>query len=249
MSRCRHLNPGGRHERTSGLRLRASTAPHKAAHSMGESTAGRVGRFFDSRARQFDRIYRETSYVKRTLNSVLRPGIYARSKILLREVQRLGAPRILDVGSGSGVNSLAALEAGASFALGVDMAPNMLALSRERAVEAGLSERCRFEQADFMDWATDERFDIVAALGVFDYVADWRPFFVRMANLALSSVVASFPGFGYRGRIRKVRYGLRRCPLFLYDQGDVVGFAREAGLADIDVAFNDPTGFVVVARR
>jgi 2-polyprenyl-3-methyl-5-hydroxy-6-metoxy-1,4-benzoquinol methylase len=216
---------------------------------MAENTARKVGKFFDVRARQFDRIYRETSAPKRVLNSVLRPGIFERSKVLLREVERLEKPTLLDVGSGSGVNALAALEAGASFAVGVDVAPQMVDLSRERAVEAGLIDRCRFEQADFMEWPNDERYDIVTALGVFDYVADWREFFRKMAAKSLSSVVASFPGTGYRGRIRKVRYQLRDCPLFLYDLPQVTAFAREAGLPEIEVPFKDSTGFVVVARR
>jgi predicted TPR repeat methyltransferase len=216
---------------------------------MNENTAGRVGRFFDSRAHQFDRIYRETSFIKRTVNNLLRPGIFERSKVLLREVQRLGSPTLLDVGSGSGVNSLAALDAGASFAVGVDVAPTMIELARERAEEAGLSERCRFEQADFMAWDTEERFDVVAALGVFDYVGDWRSFFARMASLARSSVVASFPGFGYRGKIREIRYRVRGCPLFLYDLSDVASLAHDLGLGHVDTPFHDSTGFVVVARR
>jgi predicted TPR repeat methyltransferase len=216
---------------------------------MAENTTPRVGRFFDAHARQFDRIYRETSFLKRTVNAVLRPAIFERSKVLLREVQRLDRPTLLDVGSGSGVNSLSALEAGASFAVGVDVAPQMISLAQERAVEAGLADRCRFELVDFMEWTSDERFDVVAALGVFDYVADWREFFARMAEHAATSVVGSFPGRGYRGAIRQVRYRIRRCPLFLYDLDAVTRHARDLGMSETKVGYSDSTGFVLVARR
>ncbi|MGH2724862.1 MAG: SAM-dependent methyltransferase [Actinomycetota bacterium] len=216
---------------------------------MGENAAGRVGRYWDSRARQFDRIYRDTPLPERILNRLFRRAIFERSKVLIREVQRLGAPTLLDVGCGSGVNSLAALEAGAAFARGVDMAPAMVKLSLQRAAEAGLSERCRFEQADFTGWSTDETFDIVAALGVFDYVAQAEAFFSKLASVGRSSVVASFPGRGYRGRIRKVRYAVRRFPLFLYDEGQVRSWARRAGLTDFEVPFRDASGFVAIARR
>jgi predicted TPR repeat methyltransferase len=216
---------------------------------MGEEAAGRVGRYWDSRARQFDRIYRETPFPERVLNRLFRRAIYERSKALIREVQRLDAPTLLDVGSGSGVNSLAALEAGASFARGVDVAPAMVALARERAAEAGLADRSVFEQGEFMSWTTDETFDVVAALGVFDYVSRAEPFFARMAALARSSVVASFPGRSVRGRLRRVRYGLRNCPLFLYDEDQVREWSSRAGLAGFEVPFRDSSGFVAIARR
>ncbi len=208
----------------------------------------KVGRFFDVRARQFDRIYRDDNALERLINQSLRAMIYERAAALLEEVERLDAPTVLDVGCGSGVNSIAAIEAGASSAFGVDLAADMLTIAQERAAEAGLSSQCRFELGDFTTWSPSDQFDIVAALGVFDYVQDARSFFNRMADFTRKSIVASFPCKSLRCQIRKVRYHVRGCPLFLYDAAEVSSWARERGL-EPQIARQDRSGFVLLARR
>jgi ubiquinone/menaquinone biosynthesis C-methylase UbiE len=213
------------------------------------SVSEKVGRFFDQRARTFHRIYEHTPILERTFNRVLRRAMYARSEVLVDEVRRLSAPTLLDVGSGTGVNTFAALRAGASHATGLDLASTMVSMARQGAAEQGLSERCRFDEGDFMTWQDGSRFDVVAALGVFDYVKDSEVFLRRMCAVGNRSVVASFPGRGVRGQLRRVRYEAQGCPLFLFDEDEVRSWATAEDYRDVSFPFRDSSGFVLVARR
>ena len=213
------------------------------------SISDKVGRFFDQRARTFHRIYEKTPFVERTFNRLMRRAIYARTQVLVDEVQRLPSPTLLDVGSGTGVNTFAALEAGASRAVGVDLAKTMVEMARQGASEHGIADKCQFDEGDFMTAGEEQRFDVVAALGVFDYVRDAEVFFRKMCRVANRTVVASFPGRGFRGQIRRVRYERQGCPLFLFDEEEVKSWAQAEGFKDISYPFRGSSGFVLAARR
>ncbi len=57
---------------------------------------------------------------------------------------------VMDLGSGDGRNIIAAAKLGAN-ALGVEFNPDMVALSRRRAVEAGVADKARFVEADMYE--------------------------------------------------------------------------------------------------
>ena len=216
---------------------------------MAESIADKVGQFFDQRARKFHRIYEATPLLEKTFNRVLRRAIYARTEVLVDEVRRLSSPSLLDVGSGTGVNTFDALRAGASRAVGLDLAQTMVSMARDGASQQGLADRCSFEEGDFANWPESPRYDVVAALGVFDYVKDSEIFLRKMCRVAEKSVVASFPGRGVRGQFRRVRYEAQGCPLFLFDENEVRSWAAMEGFNDVSFPFRDSSGFVLVARR
>jgi ribosomal protein L11 methyltransferase len=92
------------------------------------------------------------------------------------------APRVfLDVGCGSGILALAALKLGASWALGLDIDPRAIRISRRNAVSNRLSDR-----AEWVQGASS------AVQGRFDCVAANLPFQVLLRHLdELSSAVRS----------------------------------------------------------
>lgn len=208
-----------------------------------------VERYWSRQAAVFDRLYQDTSPLERTVNRVFRPNIYLRAKVVVDEVQRLGQPSVLDVGSGSGANSLAFAAAGATNVVGVDFAEPMLELARKRAASDPYGSSCHFERGDFTTWDPRDQADIVAALGVFDYVENARDFWSKMLRSAKRSAIASFPSPRLRGWIRKVRYNLKGCPLFLYDERDVERWTRDEGWVEFEVPQRNSSGFTVVARR
>src|SRR5689334_25437929 len=81
--------------------------------------------------------------------------------------------RVLDVGCGAGdVSLLAAAFVGASGSvLGIDQAPESVALARERANAAGLGN-VRFEAARLEEFRSDERFDALVGRLVLLYLKD-----------------------------------------------------------------------------
>ena len=129
-------------------------------------------------------------------------------------------PRILDVGCGSGRHGELALEAGASEWVGVDFSEPMLELARERTARFG--DRARLVHGDFVETDLGGTFDVVFALGLFDYLGEPERFTRRIGELTApgGSVAASFPRWDWlKGPIRKVRYEvINNCPISDYTE-------------------------------
>ncbi len=70
-------------------------------------------------------------------------GMHPTTRLVLHEVERLapGQARVLDVGCGSGILSLAALKLGAARALGLDVDPVAVEVARANAARNGLADR------------------------------------------------------------------------------------------------------------
>jgi 2-polyprenyl-3-methyl-5-hydroxy-6-metoxy-1,4-benzoquinol methylase len=93
-----------------------------------------------------------------------------------------------------------------------------------------------FHCQEFMEFETAERFDLVFAMGVFDYIEQPERTLRRMRGLARHSVVVSFPSVSiYRTPIRRVRYAIKHCSVHFYRRGRIDRMAREAGFARHDV--------------
>jgi len=99
------------------------------------------------------------------------------------EIRKMGKTRVLDVGCGTGVFSVALVRAGATCVLRVDFSKSMVELAVRRAVAAGLSSRCKFVEGDFRLLQFSEPFDCCIAIGVFDYLAEPKPFLEHMRRV------------------------------------------------------------------
>src|ERR1700733_362789 len=158
---------------------------------MHDSTAApeRVRTRFEERAQQFDDLYEDERWLVRTL----RPGLFRRRQLPVDTVSSYEAPRVLDVGCGSGRIGEFVLKAGASHYVGVDFSAPMIDLSRARLQR--FSAKTELIVDDFLTAPLTGPFEVVLAVGLFDYLPDPHLFSRRMFELTAPGgcVVGSFP--------------------------------------------------------
>jgi SAM-dependent methyltransferase len=192
---------------------------------------GRVREHFRKKAFSFDHLYDEEHAVQR----LLRPGLFNRRELALGVARELGEPSVLDVGGGSGRVGELLLEQGASRYVDVDLSDTMLGLARERLDRFG--DRVELVQADFLTAPLEGPFDLVLALGYFDYVQDAGRHLRRMRELCRSDVVASFPRWTWtKGPVRRLRYEvINNCPIFDYTEDGLRRMFADAGFARLEL--------------
>jgi SAM-dependent methyltransferase len=207
----------------------------------------RVRNRFRAKAEQFDDLYED----ERPLVRLLRPGLLRRRQLALDTLRSYGSPRVLDVGCGSGRIAELVLEAGVEHYVGIDFAQEMLELARARLQRFG--ERVELIEGDFIDTALEGGFDVVLALGLFDYLPEPAPFSQRMFELCAPGgcVVGSFPAWSLiKGPIRKVRYEwIGDCPIFNYTRRGLESMFQESGFARVELVSSRRSGFLARAWR
>jgi len=162
-------------------------------------------------------------------------------------VARHSSPTVLDVGCGPGRVAEAVLEAGAARYLGIDFSPRMLALARRRLEQ---HESVELIEGDFLDVDLPETFDVVLALGLFDYLADSVRAAAWLRARCSSALVASFPRRDrVKAPLRHLYYGLHGARLFEYTEPGVEELLRDAGFSDVEFPARGPRGFLVVSTR
>lgn len=211
----------------------------------------RTQRYFDQHAAKFDSIYHEGRPLQRVFNQLLRKAIYERFAITFEQSEPIGGKSILDVGCGSGRYAVEFACRRAARVVGLDYAAGMLQLAREYARSAGVADRCEFVEGDFTSLSLHEQFDVVIAIGVFDYQDHPVEFLRRMVERSKGRVIATFPGRSMlRMRIRQFRYWLGGCPVLFYTEGDVRRIAAEAGLTSVIIIpiASSGSGFVLIGQ-
>ena len=192
------------------------------------ATPQRVRNRFRDKAQQFDDLYED----ERPLVKLLRPGLFRRRQLAADTVAAYERPRVLDVGCGSGRIGEFALEAGASHYVGIDFSEPMIDLARDRLQR--FDDRAELITDDFLNAGLDGPFDVVLAVGLFDYLPDPDRFSRKMYELSAPGgcLVASFPSWSVvKGPIRKVRYEwIGDCPIFNYTRSACRRCSRPAGL-------------------
>lgn len=202
---------------------------------------------FRAKARQFDDLYED----ERPLARRLRPGLVRRRELASETVASYQAPRVLDVGCGSGRIGEFVLRAGAARYLGIDFSEPMVELARARLDR--FEERVELLVDDFLTAPIDGSFEVVLALGLFDYLPSPHLFSRRMFELCASGgcIVASFPRWSLpKGPIRKVRYEwIGDCPIFDYTRRELELMFGASGFERVELMSPGRSGYLVRAYR
>jgi len=209
--------------------------------------ATRVRNRFRAKAQAFDDLYED----ERPLARLLRPGLFRRRELAADTVRAYDSPRVLDVGCGSGRIGEFALQAGAVRYLGVDFSEPMVQLARARLQR--FEDRAEVLLGDFLAAAIDGPFEVVLALGLFDYLSAPHSFTRRMFELCAPGgcLVGSFPSWSLvKGPVRKVRYEwIGDCPIFNYSRRELELLLGASGFDRVEIDSPGRSGFLVRAWR
>lgn len=213
------------------------------------SVEERVRKHFDADAFRFDAIYEDRKNpFDRFIDGVWRGVVRKRFNLTLQRLAPLAGKSVVDVGCGSGRYCLAYAKAGAASVVGIDFAEVMVDLANKHAKAQGVADRCRFIAGTFPADVPPGPYDYATAMGFFDYVADPASLLTAMRKMTRSTMVMSFPkSREWRVPIRRVRFWLARCPLYLYSRKRVEELMRAAGIESWEIVELD-RDYIVIAR-
>jgi len=197
---------------------------------MVQDETRQVAEYWDHIAPKFDSIYTgDKNPIARGLDKWLRRDMYERFDWVVRRADDCQGQSICDVGCGSGRFASALAQKGARVT-GLDFAPTMLKLAKELVRRDGVADRCDFVLSDVLDWKTDRHFDLVIALGFWDYVVDPLPRLQTIRSITRDRFLSAWPRAGtWRAAIRKARLSVAGCPVYFWTRPQVEDYLNRAG--------------------
>jgi len=218
---------------------------------MTKASTTSSSQFFHEFADRFDTIYDgKRNRFMRWVDKKYRSDMFGRFGKTFELFGDLTGKRVLDVGCGSGPYALEALRRGAAHVTALDPAPRMLELVDERLTAGGVRDRAELVLGGFPDAAgkVGGAHDYAIVMGVMDYIADAPAFARALVPLVTGGVALSFPSkHWFRTPVRRVRYKIRRCPLFFYDERSIETLLRGAGFRTVEVTKLPGAGMDYVA--
>jgi len=200
---------------------------------MTRDTMPQVARFWNREASDFDAIYSGAgkSALARFLDGLFRSDIYQRFDWVMERSGDVGGKSICDIGCGSGRFVSEFARRGAHNITGVDVAPEMLKLARTLVERAGFDRQCDFVLNEFLDWKTNQVFDLTIAIGLWDYIANPLERLLAIRNITSGTFLSAWPRFWtWRMPVRKLRLQyLRGCPVYFFRESQVRGLLQQAG--------------------
>lgn len=197
----------------------------------------KVGAYFDKAAGTFDTFYdHKRSLFMQWVDKKFRSDVFKRYSLTFETIKPLEGKTVLDVGCGSGPYVVEAARRGAKRVAGLDMAQAMLDLGHRRADAAGVANKCEFILGTFPQDSPQETFDYAIVMGVMDYIADPLVFLSTLAQRVRLCAVLSFPSkHWFRTPLRKVRYWLKRCPVYFYEPLQIEKISETAGFSKTEI--------------
>jgi SAM-dependent methyltransferase len=219
------------------MRLAAESRP---APRISRLTSTR--RYFDKRADAFDLFYSAPNADKR----LLRRGPWHGRELAVSVVARHARANVLDLGCGPGRGAEAVIDAGAASYVGIDLSAHMLALARGRLDRFA---SVQLLEGDFLDLDIPRGFDVVLALGLFDYLEEPARAAEWMRAHCSATLLASFTRWDWvKGPIRHFHYELlHRCRITDYTESVAEGMLMDAGFSRVEFASRGRRGFFVYA--
>lgn len=180
-----------------------------------------ANRYFEDYAENFNSYYKESNWpLIRSAKRYLWKDLAEREIITSHLCFPFAGKNILDIGCGDGHYSKRFVHGECASYVGIDFSEEMIRQARQSFESA---KNCRFIRGDFMAETFREQFHSTIAMGVLDYVKNPNVFLEKALSLSSERVVVSFPRRTLiRGTIRRIKYSLRGCPIYLYSLEQII---------------------------
>lgn len=190
--------------------------------------------YWDSQYEEFDTIYSHNkTKLKVLLDRIFRKDMYQRFEFTIKNSEPIEGRSFLDVGCGTGLYSIELAKKGAEHVLGLDIAENMVQISREYALRNNVQDKCDFLQSDLLEFKSSSTFDLTIGIGLFDYIEDALPVIKKMREMTKDKIILSFPRlFTWRAPVRKLRLSIKHCDVYFYTKKEILKLMKEAGFKD-----------------
>ena len=206
--------------------------------------------YFNRKIGNFDNIYRtDRKGMGVRLDNTFRASVRKRFKLAFDSIGDLQGKSVLDVGCGTGRYMFEAIRRGADNVIGIDAAHGAIEAGRQMALNLNLKEKAQFIQSDFLDFDIRKPFDIIFAVGYFDYIPNPKTHLAKMFDAYNDYLYISFPRLWHPlTPIRKIRLLLNGCPVHFYSRSKITKLMNSAGLADYEIR-KVARDYVVIARK
>jgi 2-polyprenyl-3-methyl-5-hydroxy-6-metoxy-1,4-benzoquinol methylase len=203
-----------------------------------------VKTFFSSYAEDFDSIYgdgKKRNIFNRLADKLFRKSMYERYKRSISFILDNKFESVLDVGCGSGRYSIDLAENGVSVT-GVDLSQNMLDIAKKNSHKFNNN----YILGSYLDVHIDSKHDVAILMGFFDYISNPLEILIKLKSETDNYILASFPkSRGLLAFQRKIRYKLRNCQLFYYDEEFLNKLMLDSGISQYEIQDNHREFFLV----
>ena len=197
----------------------------------------KVESYFDKAAVSFDSFYdQKRNVLMRWVDKNFRSSIFERFQLTFETLVNLSDKTVMDIGCGSGPYIQEAIHRGCRKLIAIDMAPSMIELAKKRVQKVKRDIDCDFIIGNFPDQCPSEKCDYAIVMGVMDYIANPTSFLKSLAERVSDIAVLSFPSkHWFRTPFRKLRYKLKKCPVYFYDESQIKKLMLTAGFKKVYV--------------
>lgn len=129
---------------------------------------------------------------------------------------------VLEIGAGTGFYSFEMAKRCRELTA-LERAPGMARIL-ERRISSASIPNIRVAECDFFAYWRDAGFDVVAAIGVLDGVADWQSFLRRCMSLARRRVIVTVPQASFWGRAYQLFGRMSRSRVWLAEPDELRNF-------------------------
>jgi SAM-dependent methyltransferase len=205
---------------------------------------------FRKGAQRWDEIYSEHGRpLVRMWDRLTRDNVRWRFTRTFEEIPDLSGRSVLDLGCGSGRYIVEALARGAERVVGVDFAPEMLRIAARLLDGNSARERAEFLCEDVQRLVLRERFDLVIANGLFDYLAPAGPLIMRTAQWCRGVFVGSFPDkTALRAIPRRLYWRRRGVEIHAFDRAAIEQLATPANFDTYAVERRGPLYLLIALK-